>query len=599
MRRPACGAAGELPRRRLRGLRLCSLVACLAIASPTLAQTHLVRGRIATEKVPGPVAYQALLPAPGEDALEEGLPLLLLLHGGGGDESFLDDMRPVIEEAWQSEALPPLVVVTPAAGRSLYLDWRDGSQRWESFLLEDLLPALQGRFRTSTRRAHTLVAGISMGGLGGLRLAFKHPDRFAAVAAVEPGIEAVTRWEELTVRDTFYRSPEFLAERFGNPQDPAHAVDPDYWAANSPVALAATQGPQLAASHLAIYFECGDRDMFFLTQGAERLHRLLFDQGISHEYRLVRGADHVGPSVPGRLLDALHFLGRTLRPETSQGLRARAREALAHRFVERARRKGGWIRTRRVRRGDAELEVLVEGAGPTVVLLPSLGRGAHDFDDLSFRLASAGYRVVRPQPRGIGGSRGPLEGLSMRILAEDVAAVIHELGGEPVVLVGHAFGNRVARMTATLHPERVERVALLAAGGRVPIPDEVASDLRASFDTRGPERDRLAAIGRAFFAEGHDPAVWSEGWHAAVASAQGAATRGTPVETWWSAGGKPLLVVQPAEDRIAPIANAHDLAARFPDRVRVVEIPRAGHALLPEQPEAVAAALLAWLRGLP
>ena len=56
---------------------------------------------------------------------------------------------------------------------------------------------------------------------------------------------------------------------------------------------------------------------------------------------------------------------------------------------------------------------------------------------------------------------------------------------------------------------------------------------------------------------------------------------------------------QAAEDRIAPIANAHDLARRFPDRVRIVEIPRAGHALLPEQPEAVAAALLAWLRGLP
>ena len=574
--------------RRLSGC----LALLIVLASPAFAEARLERGRIQTELVPGPVAYRALLPPGTEDSLAEGLPLLLLLHGGGGDEDFLADMKPVIEKAWQIGALPPLIVVTPDGERSFYLDWKDGSQRWETFLLEEFLPHVQKRFRTSTRREHTFVSGISMGGLGSLRLAFKHPDVFGAVAALEPGIEAATRWDEVTVRDTFYRQSDILAERFGDP------VDPEHWAANSPVHLAATEGPRIAASDLAIYFECGDQDMFLLTYGAERLHRLLFDQGISHEYRLVRGADHLGPTIPGRLLDALAFLGRQLTPEESPGLRARARGFMARKFIEISKRKAGWMRTQTVHHDGAELEVLLEGEGPTLVLLPSLGRGARDFDDLSFRLAKAGYRVVRPQPRGIGGSRGALEGLTMQILADDVAAVIRELGGSPVVVAGHAFGNRVARMLATLHPELVDRVALLAAGGRVPIPDEIGRALRGSFDDSLSERERLAAIELAFFAEGHDPSVWREGWHGAVAIAQGQATRDTPVETWWGAGGKPLLVVQPAEDRIAPVANAQHLAQTYPDRVRVVEIPRAGHALLPEQPEAVAAALLAWLRGL-
>jgi pimeloyl-ACP methyl ester carboxylesterase len=54
-------------------------------------------------------------------------------------------------------------------------------------------------------------------------------------------------------------------------------------------------------------------------------------------------------------------------------------------------------------------------------------------------------------------------------------------------------------------------------------------------------------------------------------------------------------VVQPAEDVIAPAQNAERLRAAAPDRIEVLTVPRAGHALLPEQPAAVSAALLGWL----
>jgi len=60
-----------------------------------------------------------------------------------------------------------------------------------------------------------------------------------------------------------------------------------------------------------------------------------------------------------------------------------------------------------VTRGDARLEVLAQGQGPTIVLLPSLGRGATDFDTIAEHLVDAGFHVLRPQPRGIGQSTGP------------------------------------------------------------------------------------------------------------------------------------------------------------------------------------------------
>ena len=82
-------------------------------------------------------------------------------------------------------------------------------------------------------------------------------------------------------------------------------------------------------------------------------------------------------------------------------------------------------------RGDAYLEVLIQGEGCPIVLLPSLGRGAADFDAIAARLAEASYRVLRPQPRGIGASRGPWDGVKLEDLAADIAAkrlaLLHEL----------------------------------------------------------------------------------------------------------------------------------------------------------------------------
>src|SRR6185503_1289934 len=98
-----------------------------------------------------------------------------------------------------------------------------------------------------------------------------------------------------------------------------------------------------------------------------------------------------------------------------------------------------------VTRGDAHLEVLAEGQGPGIVLLPSLGRGAADFDPIAERLAGAGFRVLRPQPRGIGRSTGSWDNVTLQDLAADIAAVIEHADNGPAFVVGHAFGNRVAR----------------------------------------------------------------------------------------------------------------------------------------------------------
>jgi pimeloyl-ACP methyl ester carboxylesterase len=263
--------------------------------------------------------------------------------------------------------------------------------------------------------------------------------------------------------------------------------------------------------------------------------------------------------------------------------------------------------TRLVRYSDSAgrpvtTEVLLRGNGPLIVLLPSLGRGAADFDDLAGRIAAAGYRTAAINPRGIGGSQGPAAP-TFADAAGDVREVIRALQSdktiaEPAVLVGHAYGNRLARAVATWHPDAVSSLILLASGGQVAIPPAIAKALRDVFDpTQSPEA-HIAAVRTAFFAPGNDPEVWREGWYGAVALEQQSAFRELSVQAWTGGGKANIYIVQAAQDVLAAPANAEALRSAYPDRVEVAILQNAGHAMLPEQPERLAELILGRLAAI-
>ena len=251
-----------------------------------------------------------------------------------------------------------------------------------------------------------------------------------------------------------------------------------------------------------------------------------------------------------------------------------------------------------VRYDDVAIDVIVEGRGATIVLLPSLARDSEDYDEVAEGLAAAGLRVLRPQPRGIGGSTGPMSGVSLHDFARDVAEVIAALGGGRAVVVGHAFGNWVARMTAVDYPDLVRGVVIAAAASK-----SYSAELSAAVTTAGDltlsDQERLAALRFAFFAPGNDPTVWLSGWFPGVRASQRAAAAATRQEEWWSGGTVPLLDLQAERDPFKPPEKRNEMKDEFGDRVTVAVIPDASHALIPEQPRAVVNALTAWIASLP
>ena len=69
-------------------------------------------------------------------------------------------------------------------------------------------------------------------------------------------------------------------------------------------------------------------------------------------------------------------------------------------------------------------------------------------------------------------------------------------------------------------------------------------------------------------------------------------------EADYAAGTAPILYLQPAHDPLAHVEDAHEFKRALGERVTVVVIPRASHAVIAEQPEAVSAALIAYARRL-
>ena len=279
------------------------LIACSEVNTP-LNKGNLINTSLKTTQLPDGGLDYAVWEPPGYKA-GQTLPLIISLHGGGGSQEELESWVPSILEEMAKGDFPAAIWSMPSAGRSFYMNAKDGSADWESVIVDEYIPLVMRQYGI-TDTNNVVITGVSMGGMGGLRIAFKYPEKFGAVAVLEPAIEATFNWEALTISDTFYRK-DIYTKIFGDP------VDPEYWEANHPTAIANLRPRSL--DDLNIYIEVGDVDSLKLYRGVEFLHRVLFDHGVEHEYRLVRGADHVGSEfMKLRFVNMLGFVNRHFNP---------------------------------------------------------------------------------------------------------------------------------------------------------------------------------------------------------------------------------------------------------------------------------------------
>lgn len=116
--------------------------------------------------------------------------------------------------------------------------------------------------------------------------------------------------------------------------------------------------------------------------------------------------------------------------------------------------------TRYLNRPEGRIAYDVDGDGPLVVLVPGMGDLRSTFRFLAPVLRTAGYRVAATDLRGHGDSAATFSAYGDVETADDVLALIQELGG-PAVIVGNSLGAAVGVLIAADHPDLVNGLVLV------------------------------------------------------------------------------------------------------------------------------------------
>lgn len=240
--------------------------------------------------------------------------------------------------------------------------------------------------------------------------------------------------------------------------------------------------------------------------------------------------------------------------------------------------------------------------GPVVVLSNSLG-STHRMWDAQVEALEEHFRVVRYDTRGHGGSPVPAGPYSMDDLADDVIALLDELGVDRAHVVGLSLGGMTAMRLAARDPDRIDRVAVLCTAAYLP-PAQGWLDRAAAVRAGGSEAVAPAVVQRWYtepFLAAHPDVHAASVEMIADTPAEGYAGCCEAIATMdlrelLPSVKAPVLAIAGADDPATPPAMLEEIATSVPDGTLLV-VPSSAHLANAEQPATVTRALIEHLLG--
>lgn len=164
-----------------------------------------------------------MLPDGYDDQPERRWPVLYLLHGVGDNTRTWTD--PKYGDLTRRAADFPGIVVMPEGGRSYWLDWWLGGRRtgsnWGQYVLDEVIPTIEAKYRILPGREHHAIGGLSMGGYGAMVLAAQLPTYFGSSVSLS-GLLDLQTWGAVNLVPYFSRMS--FTRTWGRPGGPYQRV---------------------------------------------------------------------------------------------------------------------------------------------------------------------------------------------------------------------------------------------------------------------------------------------------------------------------------------------------------------------------------------
>jgi putative tributyrin esterase len=281
---------------------LLALLLPLAAHAQTVATARVETVNFESKLIGQALPYHVVLPldynAPA--ARTTRYPVLYLLHGLAGSH---DDWVSTKAHLAQYAAQYRIIIVTPEGHDGWYTDGVAApNEKYESYIVQELLPDVDGRYRTIAERKGRALAGLSMGGYGALKFGVKYPDKFIFVASMSGALGAPA-WDVNSQELIDFVKPS-IAHVYGAMNNPVRA-------ANDIFKLYDRLTPAESAQLPYIYLDCGTED--FLLDSNRTFAALLLNHKIPHEFRELPG-QHEWPYWDQQVQEVLRIAARRLAP---------------------------------------------------------------------------------------------------------------------------------------------------------------------------------------------------------------------------------------------------------------------------------------------
>jgi putative tributyrin esterase len=211
--------------------------------------------------------YRVILPV--HIGAGDRLPVLYLLHGGGGGFSDWSNYSDVARFAEGG-----LLLVMPEGKSSYFANAAERSEdRYEDYIVKDLVADVESRFPAATGRANRAIAGVSMGGFAAVNLAFRHPELFVFAGGLSAALDVPSRPFSVKRLEQWRRHRAIFGPWGGQTQRD-----------NDPLVLVRSADP---AKTPYLFLTCGEQEG--LLTANRSLASWLGQRGFQYEFHTVSG----------------------------------------------------------------------------------------------------------------------------------------------------------------------------------------------------------------------------------------------------------------------------------------------------------------------
>jgi putative tributyrin esterase len=222
--------------------------------------------------------YRTIVPE-GYDApanRSKRYPVVYLLHGLTGHFDNWTDKSKLARHALKYQ----YIFVMPEGDNGWYTDSPTApNDKYESYIVQELLPEIDAKYRTLASREGRVVAGLSMGGYGSLKFGLKYPEKFALVGSFSGALGAAS-WSAASLGNSWKALTDSITSVYGADDSPTRRENDIYKLVRE---LTAEKQKTLPY----IYLDCGTED-FLIGQNRD-FAALLLEKKIPHEFRQLPG----------------------------------------------------------------------------------------------------------------------------------------------------------------------------------------------------------------------------------------------------------------------------------------------------------------------